>query len=497
MQIIDLIKDFWSDKKMKTHLICIAWRSCFIHYWKTEMTKQIKLFEKQTEVFDVLTDQENWILELLIGWGAGGSKTFTWCLRLITSALNNPWTRRGLGRSKLKTLRTTTLRTMTSILNKYFNFKEGYHYKITWSNDVERPNCLIFAEQFGWSEIIFVDLKYYPSLDPDFDDLWSLELTGGFIDEVVQITQKAYQVFSSRIGRRRNEELKIKPALLMSCNPWKNRVYNDFYRPMKAGTIEAHKMFIQILWSDNPYCPKDYLYKLSIMPDWPMKQRLFFWNRDYGDDTNKVYSYRDLQSIFTNQWLKTGEKYIICDVAGAWRDKAIVTVWDWRTIIDRVVEMKSTPESIKAIMIQKGNEHIVKRQNRLYDWSWLWRWLSWLDCQIFQWGWSPIETADQSEQEKEAIKKTYKNLRSQCFFMLARWIRDWSLAINCVDDQERQEIIDELDTIQYWNIEKDWPLQCIPKDKIKKLIWRSPDRADTISMRVYFELIQEATPCFA
>ena len=34
------------------------------------MTKQIKLFEKQTEVFDVLTDNDNDILELLIGGGA-------------------------------------------------------------------------------------------------------------------------------------------------------------------------------------------------------------------------------------------------------------------------------------------------------------------------------------------------------------------------------------------------------------------------------------------
>jgi hypothetical protein len=34
------------------------------------MTKQIKLFEKQTEVFDILMDQDNGILELLIGGGA-------------------------------------------------------------------------------------------------------------------------------------------------------------------------------------------------------------------------------------------------------------------------------------------------------------------------------------------------------------------------------------------------------------------------------------------
>lgn len=44
--------------------------SRFLHKIKNQMTKQIKLFEKQTEVFDILMDQDNGILELLIGGGA-------------------------------------------------------------------------------------------------------------------------------------------------------------------------------------------------------------------------------------------------------------------------------------------------------------------------------------------------------------------------------------------------------------------------------------------
>jgi len=470
------------------------WRDCFICYRETKM-KKIELFPKQRDIREILTDMTNGILELLIGWGAGGAKTFTGCLRIITMSLNFPWTRRWIWRSKLKTLKMTTLRTLTGILTKYFWFVEWWHYKITWSNDTSKPNTLVFADWCGWSEILLVDLKHYPSLDPDFDDLWSLELTGWFIDEVAQVSKKAYQVFSSRIWRRRNEELWIKPMLLMSCNPWKNRVYGDFYKPQITWTIESHKKFIQVLWQDNPNCPKDYLLKLSIMPDWPMKQRLFYWNREYWDDTNKIYSYRDLQSMFTNTW-KSGEKYLIVDVAGAWRDESIVTVWDWRKIIDYETEAKSTPESLKAIMFRLAEKHNIKRQNWLYDWSWLWRWLSWLECQIFLWGSSPIVPEESSEQEKDSINKAYQNLRSQCFLMLAKYIKDGDIAIQWVDDDIREKILEELDTIQLWKIEKDWPTQIIPKDEIKKLIWRSPDRADTISMRVYFELLQESEPNF-
>ena len=453
--------------------------------------KTIELFPKQTEVRDILTDQESPILELLIWWGAWWSKSFTWDLRLATMALNYPWTRRGMGRSKMKTLRSTTLKTMTTMLKQYFWFVEWKEFKITWSNDPQTPNTLKF---FNGSEILLLDLKYYPSQDPDFDDLWSLELTWWFIDEAVQITSKAYQVFSSRIGRRRNEELGLKPMLLLSCNPWKNRVYQEFYKPQKNGTIENHKKFIQILAKDNPHV-QDYVKKLSLMPDWPLKQRLFYGNREYDDDENKVYSYRDLQSIFTNEWIG-GEKYIVCDVAWTWKDSTIIYVFDWRRIIETIVEDKSTPESVKNLILMKKQEHNVKLKNIVYDGSWLGRGLSGLGCEIFQWWSKPIPTKDATEQEKEWLNKTYLNLRSQCFFMLAKRIKDGSLSIKNIDDDLQTRIIEELDSIQAWKIEKDWPLQIIPKDEIKKLIWRSPDCADAISMRVYFELIEREEPNF-
>lgn len=476
----------------KENRSCRRNASCFLYQIKNKMTNQIKLFWKQTKVFDILTNQKDPVLELLIGGGAWWSKTFTGCLRLASMCLNYPWTRRGMWRSKMKTLKLTTLRTLTKMLRNEFWLIEWKHFKVTWSNDNQNPNAVVF---WNWSEICLLDLKYYPSLDPDFDDLWSLELTGWFIDEAVQITHKAYQVFSSRIWRRKNNEYWLKPMLLMSCNPWKNWVYQEFYKPQKAWTIESHKRFIQILAQDNPFCPKDYVFKLSLMPDWPMKQRLYFGNWEYDDDTNKIYSMRDLQSLFTNEW-QGGEKYIIADVAWTWNDDTIVTVWDGRRIVDLVVEHKSTPESVKNIMIQKWNERVVKRSNMLYDGTWLWRWLSGLGCEIFQGASSPIASKDNSEQEVEAIKRTYKNLRSQCFFMLAKYIKDGSLAIKVGGEELKERIVEELDVMQARNIEKDWPLQAIPKDEIRKILWHSPDIADVISMRVYFELIERNEPNF-
>lgn len=468
------------------------WRwSCSLYQKQIKM-KKIILFKKQSKIWKILTNQKNKILELLIWGGAGWSKTFTGTLRILYMALTYPWTRRGIWRSKMKTLKATTLKTLLMIMKNYFWFVEGVDYKITWSNDAKTPNTIILK---NGSEILLLDLKLYPSLDPDFDDLGSLELTGGFIDEAVQITEKAYQVFSTRIWRRLNNKYWLKPMLLLSCNPWKNRVYQLFYKPQKNGTIEPHKKFIQVLAKDNEYIPKDYLEKMELMPEGPMKQRLVYGNWEYDDDALKVYSYRDLQSIFGNVWT-TGEKYIIADVAGQGADDTIITVWDWRKIIDTVIEWKSTPESVKHLMLQKQMQYWVKLKNMLYDWTWLWWGLSWLGCEIFQWSRKPIETKDATQQEKEVFQKTYNNLRSQCFFMLAKYIQHWDLAIPNISDELKTRIIEELDTIQTRKIDKDWPLQIIPKDEIRKLIWRSPDFADVISMRVYFELIEREEPHF-
>jgi hypothetical protein len=70
------------------------------------------------------------------------------------------------------------------------------------------------------------------------------------------------------------------------------------------------------------------------------------------------------------------------------------------------------------------------------------------------------------------------------------------LSIPNVDEDMKTKILEELDVIQAWKIEKDWPLQIIPKDEIRKILWRSPDLADVISMRVYFELIERNEPMF-
>ena len=57
-----------------------------------------------------------------------------------------------------------------------------------------------------------------------------------------------------------------------------------------------------------------------------------------------------------------------------------------------------------------------------------------------------------------------------------------------INDTDKENIVEELDVIKQKNPDKWGKLQIITKEEIKELIWRSPDFADSIAMRMRFEL---------
>jgi hypothetical protein len=61
------------------------------------------------------------------------------------------------------------------------------------------------------------------------------------------------------------------------------------------------------------------------------------------------------------------------------------------------------------------------------------------------------------------------------------------MAITC-SDTIKEIIIEELEQIKGEAMDSDQKLRIITKDKIKEIIGRSPDYADTLMMRMWFEL---------
>jgi phage terminase large subunit len=200
----------------------------------------------QTRAFDLLEDRQT--TELLYGGGAGGGKSMLGCLWLITVCSSYPGTRWLMGRSELKNLKQTTLKSFFEVTSK-LNLKTGVDFSYN-----QGSSSIFFS---NGSEILLKDLYAYPS-DPEFDGLGSLEITGAFVDECNQITEKAKAIVKSRI-RYKLDEHGIVPKMLMTCNPAKNWVYQQFYKPFKSNTLSREKAFIQSLVTDNPFISKHYI----------------------------------------------------------------------------------------------------------------------------------------------------------------------------------------------------------------------------------------------
>jgi phage terminase large subunit len=377
----------------------------------------------------------------------------------------------------MKTLKETTYQSFLKVA-KMQGMKADVHFLVTASQHKEYPNCIVFPNK---SLILMKDLEYYPS-DPEFDELGSLEITGGFIDEANQVTIKAKQIVQSRM--RHNISLYgIVPKLLATCNPAKNWVYQDFYKPFKQDSLKPYQKFIQALVEDNPDIDPSYKENLLKL-DKNSKQRLLYGNWEYDDDPAALISYDKILDCFTNTYVEKGEKYISADIARLGSDKIVICVWSGF----RVEEIKSyTKEKLSTtgdIIEGLRNKYGIPKSNVICDEDGVGGGI--VDFMGYK-GFVNNSKALPNP-ERYGVDENYNHLKSQCYFRLADRINKGQVYLNCDDSQMRSDIIQELEQVKQHNMDKDAKKQILPKDKVKELIGRSPDYSDAIMMREYFEL---------
>jgi phage terminase large subunit len=422
----------------------------------------MKLLIKQEHATFYLNDKVN--TELLYGGAAGGGKSAFGCLWLISMCQKYAGTRWLMGRSKLKSLKETTLNSFFELTSK-LEINDQFDYNaqsniIYWKNG---------------SEILLKDLFLYPS-DPNFDGLGSLELTGAFVDECNQITYKAWQIVKSRIRYKLND-YELIPKLLGTCNPAKNWVYKEFYSPDKNGTLKNYRKFIQALPKDNPYLPDSYIQSL-LQLDKNSRERLYYGNWEYDDDPSALISQDAIVNYFNPVHLTKGaEKYITIDVARQGKDKTVFRIWyGWVCVESYRIE-----KSGLDVVVKKGLEFIQKHSipltNVIADEDGVGGGVvDFLKCRGF------INNAQPLKGEN------YSNLKSQCSILTAKKISLNEIGELCNDKALVDIVSEEMEQIKMKDIDKDGKLSIVPKEMIKENIGRSPDEWDSIMMRYYFEL---------
>lgn len=102
-----------------------------------------------------------------------------------------------------------------------------------------------------------------------------------------------------------------------------------------------------------------------------------------------------------------------------------------------------------------------------------------MKCKGFVNGSSPLEVG--------GVSQNFSNLKSQCYFDIADRINSNQVWIS-IDGEPKEKIIEEMGYVKQKDMDKDMKKKVLSKDEVKAELGRSPDYADMIMMRYWFEL---------
>lgn len=434
------------------------------------MTPTIQPTYKQHLAYEALRDSI--IKYVFFGGGAGGGKSWLGCEWLITSSYFFPDTRWFIGREELKRLMGSSFVTF----NKVCSFHQ------IPKNDWDLNSKYNYIEFFNGSRIDLLDLAFQPS-DPEYQRLGSLEYTGGWIEEAGEVHFMAFDVLKSRVGRQLNKEYGIPSKILNTCNPIKNWIYQEVYKPNKIGLLPKEYCFIQSLYKDNPFTAEEYGKNLSQIKDKATKERLMFGNWEYSDDENDLIEYDAILDLYSNNIEESNQKYLTADIARMGSDSVVVRLWKGLKCY-KTIQWNKQPLDVTAAKISELiNLEMIPYSHVIVDEDGVGGGVMDMLRGIkgFINNSSPLE-------DKNGNSQNYQNLKTQCYYKLAEYINERKIEIEHSDVILKQQEIEELEQIKRKDADKDGRLKIKPKDEIKELIGRSPDLADSLMMRMWFEL---------
>lgn len=417
---------------------------------------------KQRLAYNYLRDDE--FKYVCYGGAGGGGKSWLGCEWLMQCAHNLPGTRWFAGRNNLKDSRESIAITFVKVA-RWYGFAA---YRLT-NDGISFDNG---------SEIVFLDLTYYPVKDPLYERFGSLEFTGGWIEEAGQVHSLAFEVLQTRIGRHLNDQYKVQGKILITCNPKKNWLYDLFYRPWKENSLKEGYAFIPALVQDNPFATEDYINSLRNTNDKVTKERLYFGNWEYDDDPTVLCDYDAICDLFTNEHIKPiGLSSLSTDLAMKGHDRFIAGHWIGNACTIRIDQEYSTGKSIETDLKKLMIQYSIPRSMTIADSDGLGAYLeSYLNgIKEFHGGAKPIDME-------------YDNLKSECAFKLAELINNRLIRIICTDKQ-RERIKKELTVLKQDHIDADTrKKRIISKEKMKETLGHSPDYLDMLIMAMFFRI---------
>lgn len=422
--------------------------------------------EKQKDAYRLWADSTT--TDFTYGGSKGSGKSYLGCSLIIGDALLYSNTFYFIARKSLNDLRKFTIPSIHEVFQAWGISKEYYKYN-------GQDNMFEFH---NGSRIYLLAAAYMPS-DPLYERFGSMQITRGWIEEGGEFDPNAKANLQASIGRWKNDVYNLTPKLIITCNPSKNFLYSEYYKPHKEGTLPEYKKFIQALPQDNKMLPEGYLENLDRILTQTQKQRLLYGNWEFDDSPDLLVDYDAVCDCFTNLHAKQGQGYISADLAMKGRDKFVSGYFNGMrcTIeIDKPYSpAKVIEQDLKQLMLKRG----VGRSNVVADSDGLGAYLE-----------SYISGIKEFHGGASAYNKTtYFNLKSECAYKLAEVINNRELLIICTDEQ-KELIKDELMQLRGLNLEVDTAKKrLISKDQMKKDLGHSPDYLDMLIMNMIFHIM--------
>jgi hypothetical protein len=199
-----------------------------------------------------------------------------------------------------------------------------------------------------------------------------------------------------------------------------------------------------------------------------------------------MFEYSNILEMFTNDFIKpTQERYLTCDIAYTGSDKFVLIVWAGLVIQKIIAIDKIDDTQVSKKINELRIEYRVPLKNVIYDADGL---------QTFTRNSSKsgvLSGATQFNNNATPIKvsgkkENFKNLKAQCYFYFAEYCKDNLIFIQ--EKEYRTQIIQELEQINRNPLDDDGKISLEKKDAIRERLGRSPDFADAIMMRFYYEI---------
>jgi len=224
---------------------------------------------------------------------------------------------------------------------------------------------------------------------------------------------------------------------------------------------------------------------------------------EYVDNAGALFKYEALVDMFSNTIEKTNEKYLIVDIADDGSDKTKFSFWEGLEEYRRESFERLNTEGIIMKIREYAGQEKIPYSHIAVDAIGVGAGVassSLIDGIIgFKSSYSAIKTDIDPTRlpnvhytANAPITTEYKNLRSQCVFLLSALVNNHEIASRATGE-DKERVIEELSNYQDAS-KGDGKRMATQKEDIKDSIGRSPDDSDCFIMRMYFEIREKMTP---